>query len=190
VARRGQVRFGWRKLSKPYRARLERQGISQTYWENGGDLRRARGHTKDLLSANKSPLDQRVIDRLVLPPSLGGGAKPEDFAAVRKVTFAWWIPTNMRADVKAALSQLQPPNKWKSVVLCPRSDHDAWRMTVTYNNRYEDTVEIDIPGGGEELSGAKQVLDLLYSPPSTGQRGEAWANWGTDQLRIDPTCST
>ena len=176
---KGQVRFGYAALTPTYKTRLARRGITQRAWEDGADLRAARGHKPRHVP--KTAIDQAVTSRL-----LEGDAVPSDFAVVKNATLPRWIPKELRADVKAALSQLPNPKKWQSVVLCPRPGGDVWKMTVTLNNQYHDEIEIEIPGGGEHLSGAWEILDLLAKPPGSRE----WENWSYNDLRIDPTCST
>jgi hypothetical protein len=176
----GQKRFGYRNLTSDYKKRLARQGISQRDWENGVDLRKARGHTKDVASP-KSALAPEVITSLV-----SGQGKAKDFAKVSRTRLPGWIPKDTRADVKAALSQLPSPNKWESVVLYPRGDGSTWTMKVTLKNMYHDVIEIEIPGGGDQLSGAWTVLDILSNP----NNNNAWGSWDSNQLRIDRTGST
>jgi len=179
--RRGQSRVGYRKLTPTYKARLARNGISQRAWEDGADLRKARGHTKDIARV-ESPLPDDVITDLI-----HGRGEPGDFAEVSNTKLPSWIPTDIRADVAAALSQLPPPYKWEGVVLYPKAGGNTWGMKVTLNNTYHDELEIEIPGGGEELSGAHVILQLLSMPP---EDDDAWANWDYDDLRIDRTGSS
>lgn len=178
--RRGQVRVGYRKLSKAYKARLVRAGVTQTQWENGADLRVARGHVPRP-PRSAAPLEPTV-------DAVHGDADPAELAQLKQ----WagsdrpaWIPEALRVDVAAILSQLPPPGQWSGVVLFPRSGGDTWTMRVEMKgNAYP--VEIEIPGGGEELSGAWQILDLLSHPPNS----KAWEDWSVDDFRVDRTGST
>lgn len=179
--RKGQVRFGWRNLSPSYRDRLTRRGITQAQWELGADLRQARGHKDEIAKTRpRSAAGKKLTERLVQ-----GEATPADIAAIqqwRDTQRPAWIPAGIRADVAAALSQLPSPQRWTGVKMYPQGEGRPWTMEVTLKgNAYPVTVEI--PGGGEELSGAWQVLDLLSQPPSTPQ----WKNWSYDRLTVERT---
>lgn len=149
---KGQVRFGWRKLSKSYRARLERQGISQRAWEDGADLRKARGKAPKPRPTAPSP---DLISRIVRTPT------EKDLAELRAMFVRpAWIPRDMSTDVAAALSLLPDPSRWKSVQFIPRPDGEPWTMIVQLKGRaYPITIEI--PGGGGPGSGAREVIDFV-----------------------------
>mgnify|MGYP006267141199 CR=1 FL=1 len=150
--RRGQVRVGYRKLSKTYRARLERNGITQRAWEDGADLRVARGKTPKAPKAAPAP---DVIAKVISEPEISDLRKLEA-TFVRPA----WIPSWMSIDVAAALSQLPPTNRWKAVHFIPAPDGQPWTMTVELKGRaYPITIEI--PGGGGPGSGAREVLDFV-----------------------------
>ena len=177
--RRGQKRVGYRNLSKPYKARLVRAGISQRQWEDGADLRTARGH--------KPTPPKYVAPAPLISNALEGELSGADLAELRQWQGSQrpaWIPDSIRVDVAATLSQLPPPTQWSEVVLYPRPGGDTWTMHVEFKGaRYP--IDIEIPGGGVELSGAWQVLDLLSNPPDSRQ----WKEWSYDQLRVDRTGS-
>lgn len=179
----GQVRFGWASLKKPYRDRLAGRGITQRMWEDGADLRTARGHTDEVRrSAPKRSAPKQLTERLV-----SGEASARDIREIRqwsRTSRPAWIPAGIRDDVAAALSQLPAPQSWSSVTLYPVGDGQPWVMRVEFKgNRYP--IEVLIPGGGEELSGAWQVLDLLSDPPG----GRSWREWDVDKMLVDRTGS-
>lgn len=147
---KGQVRYGWRKLSQPYRARLERQGISQRSWEDGADLRKARG---------KAPKPQPGAAPVELAQELATAPSEAALSAAERFTRPPWIPEWISNEVAAILSQLPDPSKWEGVTFEPQPDGAPWRMTVELKRGYPIT--IDIPGGGGPGSGAKEVLDLV-----------------------------
>ena len=149
---KGQVRFGYAKLSKPYKARLVRQGITQRQWEDGADLRVVRGHKPRLQAPGVSPeLVASVVDR----PTV------EQLRLVEKtLRRPAWLPKEMSIEVAAALSQLPNPNRWVAVTFEPEPNGAPWRMNVTLKgNAYP--VSILIPGGGSPGSGAVEVLDFV-----------------------------
>ena len=149
---KGQVRFGYRNLSKSYRTRLERQGITQRQWEDGADLRKARGKAPKPRKGAPSP---QVVSKVLQAPTM------KDLQALES-TFVRpaWIPRDMSLDVAAALSQLPDPTRWKSVTFTPRPDGEPWTMTVQPKGRAYP-ITIDIPGGGGPGSGAREVIDFV-----------------------------
>lgn len=147
---KGQVRYGWRNLSQPYRTRLERQGISQRAWEDGADLRKARG---------KKPKPQPGAAPAELAQELAKAPTEAALAAAAAFARPSWIPEWVTSEVAAILSQLPDPSKWAGATLEPQPDGAPWKMTVELKRGYPIT--IDIPGGGGPGSGAKEVLDLL-----------------------------
>jgi hypothetical protein len=156
-----QVRFGWDDRTEAYRRRLERQGITRSMWEQGADLRAARGHKPAPLLA---PGKAKALDRVI---KAGSTDINKDYKTLQR-GFRWpkWIPKDnpitgpTSIDVAVALSQLPAPSKWKSVDMVPRPDGQFWTMTVQLKgNAYP--VVIDIPGGGGAGSGAKQVLEIV-----------------------------
>lgn len=147
---KGQVRFGWRKLSQPYRTRLERQGITQRAWEDGADLRKARG---------KKPKPPPGAIPVELAEELATAPSEAALAAAARFTRPPWIPEWVTNDVAAILSQLPDPSKWVDVIFSPQPDGAPWQMTVELKRGYPIT--IDIPGGGGPGSGAKEILDLV-----------------------------
>lgn len=184
---RGGRRVGWGQLSASYRRRLTGSGITREEWEAGVDLRKARGHTP------APPIYEAPVQ------ILGGSGGRDDLRAVRE-----WAESNLAPrwthgldpDVAAALSQIPwPPDQWRDVVLTPRADGEAWSMRVIPKGRPNSGVMIDrngndhattaydvvieIPGGGEVGSGARQVLDLLTFGP-----GEDYDDW-PDELDFD-----
>lgn len=179
-------RVGWGKLSSDYRSRLERNGVSRAEWESGVDLRRVRGHTP--------PPPRGAAPAEVVGSVLGGTATRDDLAALRewadKATAPSWT-RGLDADVAAALSQIPwPPGKWRDVILTPAADGDPWTMRVVPKGRPENgtvtdrkgndhavtayDVTIEIPGGGEAGSGAKQVMDLLTFGPPEQRESDEW----------------
>ena len=158
-----QVRFGWDERTEAYRRRLERQGITRGMWEQGADLRAARGHKPaPLLTPGKKKALDRVIGKNGLSTDIN-----KDFRLLLR-GFRWpkWIPKDnpetgpTTIDVAVALSQLPDPSKWKSVDFVPRPDGQFWIMTVILKgNSYP--IVIDIPGGGGPNTGAKQVLEIV-----------------------------
>ena len=147
---KGQVRYGWRNLSQPYRARLERQGISQRSWEDGADLRKARG---------KAPKPQPGAATPELAQALATAPTEAELSAAARLTRPSWIPAYISSDVAAVLSQLPPYSRWSNVYFEPQPDGAPWRMTVELKRGYPIT--IDIPGGGGPGSGAKEILDFV-----------------------------
>jgi len=149
---KGQVRFGYRKLSKTYRARLERQGITQRQWEDGADLRKARGKTPKPRAGAPSP---QLVSKVLQAPTM------KDLQALeRAFVRPAWIPPDMSTDVAAALSLLPDPTRWKGVTFTPRPDGEPWTMTVELKGRAYP-VTIDIPGGGGPGSGAQEAIDFV-----------------------------
>lgn len=148
-------------------------GITRTEWQAGVDLRGARGHT---------PAPPRYEAPAQI---LGGSGGRDDVRAVREWLDRGLAPRwaqGLDPDVAAALSQIPwPPSEWGDVILTPRADGEPWTMRVVPKGRpitgvltdrngndhattsYD--VTIDIPGGGEVGSGARQVLDLLTFGP-------------------------
>lgn len=184
-------RVGWSKLSADYRARLERNGVSRREWEAGVDLRATRGHAP---AAPRGAAPREVTEAVV-----GGRATRDDLVALREWSDKALAPSWTRgldADVAAALSQIPwPPSKWRDVILTPAADGDPWTMRVVPKGRPENgvvtdrkgddhattayDVVIEIPGGGEAGSGARQVMDLLTFGP--GQDGsDEWESVNFD----------
>jgi hypothetical protein len=177
-------RVGWRKLSAATRQRYEAAGITRADWEAGVDLRAARGHAPP-------PPPYTAPAQIV-----GGTATRDDFKAVKD-----WAASNLAPrwtkgldpDVAAALSQIPfPPDRWRDVILTPAADGEPWTMRVVPKGRPQTgvitdrqgndhavtayDVVIQISGGGEPGSGARQVLDLLTFGP-----GEEWSEeWSID----------
>lgn len=147
------ARKNWETLSAPYRQRLERAGITQRGYEQGIDLRAARGHRPPPLVG--SPEDLKLYNAVI-----SGQGTEDDFKVLRTTfTRPSWLPASTPVDVAAAFSQLPPPSNWKSVQVFPRSDGQPWEVTVERKRGYAVTVEI--PGGGYEGSGAKEFLNVL-----------------------------
>lgn len=150
--RKGQVRFGYRKLSKTYRARLERNGVDQAAWEMGADLKVARGHRYTTpLGSQLERTRQKVVR---------GDAMPDDIAALERVPRPSWLPPgNYLPEVIATMGQLPPPSNWKSITFDARSDGEPWTMTV--ERKRGRPVTLEIPGGGGEGSGAREILEIV-----------------------------
>lgn len=124
-------RTGWRRLSKGYRTRLERRGISQADWQAGADLRAARGHAP--------PVPRGAADFAVTMRYLSGpqGRGPDEQRALRAFNTAalrpGWIPGGLSDDVVAALSQLRgTPSRWSGVQFVPAPDGEPWAMIVSF----------------------------------------------------------
>jgi len=156
-----QVRFGWEDKSEAYRRRLERNGISRSDWEQGADLRAARGHKPEpKVSRTREKALERIINR-------NSTDLDRDYKTLQR-GFRWprWVPKELpdngavTYDVAVALSQLPPPSRWKSVDFVPRPDGQAWTMTVVPKGRAYPVV-IDIPGGGGAGTGARQILEIM-----------------------------
>lgn len=154
--RKGQVRFGWQKLSPAYQKRLERNGITRRMWEDGADLRAARGHKNDGLvkvSKQQKELTQRGVRADLTPSELQQLEK----LLVRPK----WIGKEVRTEVAAALAQLPDPKTWKHTYITPREDGEPWTMTV-YKKRSKYPITIEIPGGGGAQGEApREVLDKI-----------------------------
>lgn len=149
--RKGQVRFGYRKLSTAYRTRLERQGITQEQWELGADLRTARG---------KAPKPPTTVEPRLVRALLEGPTPAEQLEARAAFVRPSWIPADASLDVAVALSQFPNPNRWKEVEFQARSGGEPWTMIVTpKGNGYP--IAYEIPGGGGPGSGAREVLDIV-----------------------------
>jgi hypothetical protein len=172
-------RVGWSKLRASTRRRYLGAGITRADWEAGVDLRQARSHPAP------PPTYQA-------PAQLVGGPLPSmaDVYRVRewaesKAAPAW--TRGMHPDTAAALSQIPwPPSQWRDVILTPAADMAPWTMRVVPKGRptigivtdragkdhavtaYD--VIIQIPGGGELGSGARQVLDLLTFGPTAQEQ--------------------
>lgn len=156
--RKGQVRFGYKKLSPAYQKRLARQGITQRQWEDGADLRKARGHADDGLK-KISASQRKAIDQAVRAQST-----PEELAKLeRSLIRPKWIPKDVRTEVAAALGQLPDPKTWRHAYLTPREDGQPWTLTV-YRKRAKYPIVIEIPGGGgAEGEAPREVIDTLKS---------------------------
>ena len=156
--RKGQVRFGYKKLSPAYRKRLERNGITQRAWENGADLRKARGKAGEG-KIKISKTRQAQIDRAVRAQ-----ATPSEIRELEAIiTRPTWIPKGVpvRTEVAAALSQLPNPRTWKHTYITPAEDGKPWTMTI-YRKRAKYPVVIEIPGGGgAEGEAPREVIDVL-----------------------------
>lgn len=158
------MRKSWGELSPAYRARLESRGVTARTHATA-DLRSARGyHHREYVPTGS------------IKPSLGariakGEATAKELRDVAK-SFTWpsWVPRTIsyekggsrvrtHADVGAVLSQLPPPSRWRGVTLTPRGDYQPW--TVVVERKRGAPVEILIPGGGGDGTGAKQVLAIL-----------------------------
>jgi hypothetical protein len=159
----------WSSLSPSYRQRLTRHGVDRKAWLAGADLRSTRGHAP-APAAWQAP--QEATNKLI-----HGEAMPADIAQVQ----AWrenaapaWLPDqkwDMSDDTAAAVSQIGlPPSQWGHVRFTPRANGEVWTMTVTpaqhmskdgsvRTHAYD--VSVDIPGGGAQGSGAREVLDWL-----------------------------
>jgi len=166
-------RVGWSRLKSDYRRRLEASGISRSSWENGADLRAARGHVP-APPRGAAPID--IVERVV-----AGEGEPADLRELgvwNESRRPAWIPAGMTDDVAAALSQLPPPKDWSEVKFYPASGGEPWRMVVERKgNAYP--VEIMIPGGGAVGTGAREVLDLLSDPKLSGADMRYWRHWWT-----------
>jgi len=156
-----KVRTGWDDRTEAYRRRLERQGISRSAWEQGADLRAARGHKPP---PKLQPGKEAALERVI---KAGSTDINKDYRALQR-GFRWpaWIPKDNPETgptdiaVAVALSKLPNPSKWQSVDFVPRPDGQFWTMTVQLKgNAYP--VVIDIPGGGGPNTGAKQVLEIV-----------------------------
>lgn len=131
TAGQGTPRKGWTKLSKPYRDRLERRGITRAGWESGADLRAARGHTP---TPPRGAADYEITMRYLTSVE---DRTPERQAALKAFnqegTRPGWIPGGLSDDVVAALSQLRgTPAAWSGVVLVPAPSGEPWAMVVSY----------------------------------------------------------
>lgn len=172
---KGQVRFGWRKLSRPYRTRLERQGITQRAWEDGADLRKARG---------KKPKPPPGAAPAELAKELANAPTEAALAAAAAFIRPAWIPEWVTNDVAAILSQLPDPAKWADAYFTPGADGGPWKLTVQLKRGYP--VSVEIPGGGGPGSGAKEVLDLIAdinSGAAGGNGGKAAEKYYADYYR-------
>lgn len=170
---KGQVRFGWRKLSEPYRSRLERQGISQRDWEDGVDLRAARGKTPEP-PRGAAPIE--LVESVVS----GEASVSEMLSLERRFVRPSWIDETVSADVAAALSLLPNPSRWAAVRFIPRPDGQPWTMIVTPKGaRLRDDgtspydISIPIPGGGGPGSGAREVLEIVDEIAKNRRRGQS-----------------
>jgi hypothetical protein len=156
--RKGQVRFGYKKLSPAYRKRLASKGISQREWEMGSPLQAARGHAREgLPKISKS--QQQQIDRAVRADLTPQELKQLDRVIIRPK----WIPKNMeiRTEVIAALSGLPDPKTWKHAYLTPHEPPEPWTLTI-YRKRSKIPIVIEIPGGGGgEGEAPREVIDIL-----------------------------
>jgi hypothetical protein len=147
-------RTGWSKLSAGYRKRLTGAGITRQTWEQGGDLRRARGkQTTSSSGAGVADATTRAVT---------GHGTEADRALLRtwrETVAPSWLPSRdlMADDTAAALASLGNPDRWASVYFTPSAD-GPWRMTVTYKNANQYPRSVEIPGTDD----ARDVLDLLY----------------------------
>jgi hypothetical protein len=140
--RKGQVRFGYKKLSLEYRKRLERNGVSQKEWEDGADLRKARGHARDGLK----PLSEK--EKKAIEKAVRSDLTPQELKELEKtIKIPSWIPKGTRIEVAAALSQLPDPKTWRHAYFTPKDDGEPWTLTV-YKKRSKYPLIIEIPGGG------------------------------------------
>jgi len=153
--RKGQKRFGYRKLSPTYRNRLAKKGISQTAWEMGAQLSTARGHKLEgYVRQPKSlqDLTQKAVRTELTPKQI--------IEMEHQLRRPSWIPNRMRTENAAALAQLPDPKSWKHVYVTPSAD-GPWRLTV-YRKRSKYPLIIEIPaGGGGEGEAPREIIDLL-----------------------------
>ena len=159
-------RVGFSKLSASYRRRIERT-VGREAWESGVDLRAARGK-KPKPPPTAAPVE--VTRRVV-----AGEGTPEDIRTLGAFQRPGWIPRSMREDVAASLSFLPNPSRWKNVELQARPNGEPWTMIVTPKTGYP--ISIEIPGGGAVGTGARDVLDLLTDPKSSGADMRFWKGW-------------
>lgn len=170
-------RVGWSKLTADYRGRIERAGITRSQWEAGADLRAARGKAP-APPAYAAPEELRT-------DLISGQATMHELERARDWTESALAPAwtaGLDADVAVALSELPRPSRWADVIFTPAADGEPWTMHVVMKgqpvtgvivdrngNEHATTAydyEIQIPGGGEAGSGAKQVMDLLTFGPA------------------------
>jgi hypothetical protein len=169
-------RVGYSRLSKSYRARIDRT-VGREAWEAGADLRVARGHVPKP-PTTAAPVE--VVERIV-----GGQGTDEDFREIGLWNRPGWIPKTMREDVAGALSLLPSPSRWSRVKFYAAPDGEPWRMVVEMKgNAYP--VEIEIPGGGAVGTGARDVLELLTDPKLAGADMRYWRSWvSADELSAE-----
>jgi hypothetical protein len=100
-----------------------------------------------MLRGEADDADQRLLSRYAQRSQAQGG-RPR------------WIPKGTAYDVVAALSQLsRPPDRWTRVELQPAPQGQPWTMTVHYDRGYAESIQV--PGGGADGTGARELLDLL-----------------------------
>lgn len=157
------ARKAWKDLSPAYRRRLEARGVT-SHTHAVADLTEARGHPSP---APPGAVDKRLIDRL-----MEGEGTTEEFDRLETM-FTWpsWVPRRISTtryggtepvfvEVAAALSRLPNPRTWDHTEVTPRGEGEPWDLTVYFKgNRHPRTVLV--PGGGQEFSGARQVLGIL-----------------------------
>ena len=159
----------WSKLAPATRKRYKGAGITRQDYYRGVSLQAARGH-KPKPSPDAAPA--AVVERVI-----GGEGTMADLDVLTDwaerlagTTFGSWLPVNMSADTKAALSQLDlRPEQWGRVHFVPAGDDEPWEMIVTPKGaplNADGTSPYDrsilIPGGGgRDTTGAREVLDWL-----------------------------
>jgi hypothetical protein len=198
--RKGQVRFGYRNLSTPYRTRLERQGITQRQWEDGVSLQAARGH-----ATYKAPGGAPREATLRIAVGQGTQVDERELARWRRSNLApSWIPKNrqvMQDDVAAALSLIgSAPRNWKTVDIKKNDDGTYSVLVTTKRGAKRATVLPD-------YEAVRQFGDLLRNRDGQGRtakekrdlrnawtkaNGSAWEievkmNLGYDTESMKPT---
>jgi hypothetical protein len=156
--RKEQVRFGWKKLTPAYRKRLERKGITQRTWEDGADLRAARG--KPAAGLKTGTKSQRTLTQ----KAVRADATPAELRALEGIiTRPRWIPADLqpRTEVAAVLATLPDPKTWKHVYITPAPDGQPWTLTI-YRKRSKYPLIVEIPGGGgAEGEAPREVIDVM-----------------------------
>jgi hypothetical protein len=186
-------RTGWGDLSEPYKARLTRSAASgtltgtpatspretaRTYWQGGGDLRGARGHTRSRTPAPVREATQR---------SVAGESTTADSATLRRwreSSSPRWVPRSrgfLADDAAAALAQLPPPSRWGDVHFQPHGG-GTWTMTVEGKGTAYDTT-IELP----DRVSARAVMSLLggVGPGESWEGWKEWDRWNDERYDYD-----
>lgn len=177
------ARTGWSRLAPSTRARYERSGIGRTQWEQGADLREARGHRPPVPAdaAPAAPTERYVHGE-------GTEADYAELAAWRRTEAPGWLPSPawIADDTAAALSQLRDgPHAWSHVEFTP-STGEVWQMRVDYRRGYSE--QIDIPSGS-----ASEVLTMMSAAGQGADELEdlgvedidEWEDWIEDDYDFD-----
>jgi hypothetical protein len=127
----GPRRRGWSKLTKDYRDRLNRKGVTREAWEQGADLRYPRGHAP---KPPRGAADYQITMRYLTDVQSRDDAVQRTLREFNTTARRpGWIPGGLSDDIVAALSQLRgTPSRWAAVRFVPAPNLEPWAMIVTF----------------------------------------------------------